>query len=160
MLIGIPTGVKIYDWMLTMFRGRVRFTVPMVYSIGFILLFVVGGMSGILLSDPTVEYQVHNTVFLVAHFHNVVVPGVLFSMIAAYHFWFPKAFGFRLNERWGMVSAFCWIFGFMLAFFPLYAVSIMGLPRRTVAYTEPSYVPLEWVAFLGACSFLQHCWHC
>jgi heme/copper-type cytochrome/quinol oxidase subunit 1 len=105
MLIGIPTGVKIYDWMWTMFRGPVRFTVPMVYSIGFILLFVLGGMSGILLANPTVDYQVHNTVFLVAHFHNVAVPGVLFGMIAAYHFWFPKAFGFRLNERWGIFSA-------------------------------------------------------
>ncbi len=150
MLIGIPTGVKIYDWMLTMFRGRIRFTVPMVYSIGFILLFVLGGMSGILLADPTIDYQVHNTVFLVAHFHNVAVPGLLFGMIAAYHFWFPKAFGFRLDERWGMVSALCWIFGFILAFFPLYALGIMGLPRRSVTYSEPSYVPLERVALLGA----------
>ncbi|MEH6952058.1 cbb3-type cytochrome c oxidase subunit I [Nitrobacter sp. NHB1] len=150
MLIGIPTGVKVYNWMLTMFRGRVRFTVPMIYSIGFILLFVLGGISGILLASPTIDYQVHNTVFLVAHFHNVAVPGVLFGMIAGYHFWFPKAFGFRLNERWGVFSALCWIFGFMLAFFPLYALGIMGLPRRTVAYTEPSYVPFEWVAFLGA----------
>jgi cytochrome o ubiquinol oxidase subunit 1 len=150
MLIGIPTGVKIYDWMWTMFRGRVRFTVPMVYALGFILLFVLGGMSGILLANPTIDYQVHNTVFLVAHFHNVAVPGVLFGMLSAYHFWFPKAFGFRLNERWGMISALCWIFGFMGAFFPLYALGIMGLPRRTVAYTEARYVPLEWIAFLGA----------
>jgi len=150
MLIGIPTGVKIYDWMLTMFRGRVRFTVPMVYAIAFIPLFVVGGMSGILLANPSIDYQVHNTVFLVAHFHNMAVPGVLFGMLAAYHFWFPKAFGFRLNERWGMISALLWIFGFMLAFFPLYALGLMGLPRRTVAYTEPSYVPLEMVALLGA----------
>ena len=120
MLIGIPTGVKIYDWMWTMFRGRIRFTVPMIYSIGFMLLFVIGGISGILLADPGVDYQVHNSVFLVAHFHNVAVPGVLFGMIAAYHYWFPKAFGFRLNERWGTISAFCWIAGFMLAFFPLY----------------------------------------
>jgi cytochrome o ubiquinol oxidase subunit 1 len=150
MLIGIPTGVKIYDWMWTMFRGRVRFTVPMVYSIAFILLFVLGGMSGILLANPSIDYQVHNTVFLVAHFHNVAVAGVLFGMLAAYHFWFPKAFGFRLNERWGMISALCWIFGFMLAFFPLYALGLMGLPRRTVAYSEPSYMPLEMVALLGA----------
>ena len=150
MLIGIPTGVKIYDWMWTMFRGRVRFTVPMVYSLGFILLFVLGGMTGILLANPSIDYQVHNTVFLVAHFHNVAVPGVLFGMISAYHFWFPKAFGFRLNERWGMISAVCWIIGFMLAFFPLYALGIMGLPRRSVAYTQASYVPLEWVAFVGA----------
>ncbi len=150
MLIGIPTGVKIYDWMLTMFRGRVRFTVPMVYLIGFILLFVLGGMTGILLANPSIDYQVHNTVFLVAHFHNVIIPGVLFGLIAGYHFWFPKAFGFRLNERWGMISALCWIVGFMLAFFPLYALGLMGLPRRSVAYAQPTYVPLEIVAFVGA----------
>ena len=150
MLIGIPTGVKIYDWMWTMFRGRIRFTVPMIYSIGFMLLFVLGGMSGILLADPGVDYQVHNSVFLVAHFHNMAVPGLLFGMISAYHFWFPKAFGFRLDERWGKVSAWCWVVGFMLAFFPLYALGLMGMPRRTVSYTEPSYVPWEAVAFLGA----------
>lgn len=150
MLIGIPTGVKIYDWMWTMFRGRVRFTVPMIYSIGFIYLFVLGGITGILLANPTIDYQVHNTVFLVAHFHNVAIPGALFGLLAGYHFWFPKAFGFRLNERWGMVSALCWIFGFMLAFFPLYALGLMGLPRRSVAYSEPSYVPLQIAALLGA----------
>ncbi len=150
MLIGIPTGVKIYDWMWTMFRGRVRVTVPMIYSIGFIYLFVLGGITGILLANPTIDYQVHNTVFLVAHFHNVAIPGALFGLLAGYHFWFPKAFGFRLNERLGALSAICWIFGFMLAFFPLYALGLMGLPRRSVAYTEPSYVPLEIVAFLGA----------
>ncbi|MEZ0606563.1 cbb3-type cytochrome c oxidase subunit I [Paraburkholderia sp. IW21] len=96
MLIGIPTGVKIYDWMTTMFRGRIRFTVSTIYLIGFMLLFVLGGMSGIPLADPGIDYQVHNSVFLVAHFHNVAVPGLLFGMIAAYYYyyyWFPKAFG-------------------------------------------------------------------
>jgi cytochrome o ubiquinol oxidase subunit I len=150
MLIGIPTGVKVYDWMWTMFRGRIRFRVPMVYALAFILLFVIGGITGIMLANPTIDYQVHNTVFLVAHFHNMLVPGVLFGMLAAYHFWFPKAFGFRLDERWGMVSAVCWIVGFMLAFFPLYALGLMGMPRRTVAYGQPAYVPLEMVAFVGA----------
>ncbi len=150
MLIGIPTGVKIYDWMATMFRGRVRFTTPMIYAIGFILMFVLGGMSGILLANPSVDYQVHNTVFLVAHFHNVIIPGVLFGLIAGYHFWFPKVFGFRLNERWGIIAALLWLFGFMLAFFPLYALGLMGLPRRSVAYAQPAYVPLELVAFVGA----------
>jgi cytochrome o ubiquinol oxidase subunit 1 len=150
MLIGIPTGVKIYDWMWTMFRGRLRFTVPMIYSIGFMYLFVVGGITGILLANPTIDYQVHNTVFLVAHFHNTAIPGVLFGLLAGYHFWFPKAFGFRLDERLGKVSAYCWIFGFMLAFFPLYALGLMGLPRRSVAYAEPPYVPLEIAAFCGA----------
>jgi cytochrome o ubiquinol oxidase subunit 1 len=150
MLIGIPTGVKIYDWMATMFRGRVRFTTPMIYAIGFILLFVLGGMSGILLANPPIDYQVHNTVFLVAHFHNVIIPGVLFGLIAGYHFWFPKAFGFRLNERWGIFSALCWLVGFMLAFFPLYALGLMGLPRRTVAYAQSAYVLPEAIAFVGA----------
>ncbi|MGH8205815.1 MAG: cbb3-type cytochrome c oxidase subunit I, partial [Steroidobacteraceae bacterium] len=123
---------------------------PMVYSIGFIFLFVLGGISGIMLADPGIDYQVHNSVFLVAHFHNVAVPGVLFGLIAGYHFWFPKAFGFRLNERWGLISAVCWILGFMLAFFPLYALGVMGLARRTVSYAEPAYVAPEMVAFLGA----------
>ena len=150
MLIGIPTGVKIYDWMATMYRGRVRFTTPMIYSIGFMLLFVLGGMSGIMLADPSLDYQVHNSVFLVAHFHNVAVPGLLFGMLAAYHYWFPKAFGFRLHEGLGKWSAVCWIVGFMVAFFPLYALGVMGMPRREVAYTDPRYVPLEMVAWFGA----------
>jgi cytochrome o ubiquinol oxidase subunit 1 len=150
MLIGIPTGVKIYDWMWTLFRGRIRFTTPMIYAVGFIVLFVIGGMTGILLANPAVDYQVHNTVFLVAHFHNVAVPGVLFGMLAGYHYWFPKAFGFRLHEGWGRFSAVCWLLGFMVAFFPLYALGLMGLPRRTVAYAQPVYQPLEMVAFGGS----------
>ncbi|MGH8112203.1 MAG: cbb3-type cytochrome c oxidase subunit I [Rhodanobacteraceae bacterium] len=150
MLIGIPTGVKIYDWMLTMWRGRVRITAPMIYAIAFIVLFVLGGMSGIILANPSVDFQVHNTQFLIAHFHNVIVPGVLFGLLAGYHYWFPKMFGFRLHEGWGILSAFCWIFGFMGAFFPLYALGMMGFPRRTVAYTQPVYGSLEFAAFGGA----------
>ena len=163
MLIGIPTGVKVYDWMLTMYRGRVRFTVPLVYALGFIMLFVIGGLSGIILANPSVDYQVHNTLFPVAHFHNMLVPGLLFGMLAAYHFWFPKAFGFRLNERWGMASALCWIIGFMLAFFPLYALGLLGYPRRSLGYFDPIYTPYMEVAFAGAwvilaafaCLFIQ-----
>ncbi len=154
MLIGIPTGVKVYDWLLTMFRGRVRFTVPLVYSLAFMMLFVIGGLTGILLANPTIDYQVHNTLFLVAHFHNMLVPGLLFGMLAGYHFWFPKAFGFRLDERWGMISALCWIVGFVLAFFPLYALGLLGFPRRTVSYFDPIYLPYMIVALLGACVVL------
>ncbi|TPW29667.1 cytochrome ubiquinol oxidase subunit I [Pararhizobium mangrovi] len=150
MLVGIPTGVKIYDWILTMFRGRVRFTVPIVYGLGFMMLFVLGGLSGILLANPTLDYQVHNTLFLVAHFHNMLIPGLLFGMLAAYHYWFPKAFGFRLDERWGMISAVSWIVGFMLAFFPLYVIGAMGFPRRTVAYFDPVYRPWMLIALAGA----------
>ena len=150
MLIGIPTGVKVYDWLLTMFRGRIRFTVPMVYALAFMMLFVIGGLSGIILANPTVDYQVHNSLFLVAHFHNMLIPGLLFGLLAAYHFWFPKAFGFRLDERWGMVSALCWIVGFMLVFFPLYAAGLLGFPRRTLSYAEPIYLPYMIVSLIGA----------
>ncbi len=150
MLIGIPTGVKVYDWMLTMYRGRVRFTVPMLYALGFVMLFVIGGLSGVILANPTIDYQVHNTLFLVAHFHNVLIPGTLFGLLAGYHFWFPKAFGFRLDERWGRIAFGCWVSGFMLAFFPLYGLGLLGMPRRTVAFFEPAYLPYTIVALIGA----------
>lgn len=150
MTIGVPTGVKIYDWMATMYRGRVRFPTPMIYAIGFMMLFVIGGLTGILLANPTIDYQVHNTLFLVAHFHNMLIPGLLFGMLAGYTYWFPKAFGFRLDERWGRRAALSWIAGYMLVFFPLYAVGLMGMTRRTVSYSEPAYQPWMWISALGA----------
>ena len=101
MTIGVPTGVKIYDWIWTMFRGEVRFTPPMLFSIAFMMTFVLGGFTGIILAIPPLDYLVHNTLFLVAHFHNMLIPGLLYGMLAGYQYWFPKAFGFRLNERWG-----------------------------------------------------------
>ena len=131
MLIAVPTGVKVYDWMATLYRGRIRFSVPMLYGLAFLMLFVIGGLSGVILANPTVDYQVHNTLFLVAHFHNALLPGVLFGLLAAYNYWFPKAFGFRLNEFWGRVSVVCWTVGFLLTFMPLYFVGLMGMPRRS-----------------------------
>lgn len=150
MLIGIPTGVKVYDWMATMFRGRIRFSVPMVYALAFMMLFVVGGLTGILFANPPVDFQVHNTLFLVAHFHNMLIPGTLFGMLAGYTYWFPKIFGFRLNDRWGYIAAFSWIIGFVLAFMPLYAVGLMGMTRRTVSYTNPAFLSWFLVAGVGA----------
>ncbi len=150
MLIGIPTGVKIYDWILTMFRGRVRFSVPLLYSLAFIVLFAVGGLTGIILASPGVDYQVHNTLFLVAHFHNMLIPGLLFGMLAGYHYWFPKAFGFRLDEWWGRVSFSLWVSGFLFAFMPLYALGALGMPRRMDQYFEASYLPYTLVAVFGA----------
>ncbi|MBI1202088.1 MAG: cytochrome ubiquinol oxidase subunit I [Rhodopseudomonas sp.] len=150
MLIGIPTGVKIYDWMLTLFRGRVRFTVPMLYALAFLLLFPLGGLTGILLANPAVDYQVHNTLFLVAHFHNMLIPGLLFGMLAGYHYWFPKAFGFRLDEVWGRIAFALWVAGFVLAFMPLYALGLMAMPRRTDAFFEAAYLPYTLVAAFGA----------
>ncbi|MDB4354068.1 cbb3-type cytochrome c oxidase subunit I [Akkermansiaceae bacterium] len=150
MLIAIPTGVKVYDWMATMYRGRIRMTVPMIYGVGFMLLFVLGGLTGIILANPTVDYQVHNTLFLIAHIHNVLIPGVLFGMLAGYHYWFPKAFGFRLNETWGKVSAYLWIVGFIITFFPLYIVGLLGMPRRSFSYTDSSFDPYMIIAGLGS----------
>jgi cytochrome o ubiquinol oxidase subunit 1 len=150
MLIGIPTGVKIYDWMATIFRGRVRFTTPMIYTINFMLLFVLGGLTGIILANPSIDFQVHNTLFLVAHFHNMLIPGLLFGMLAGYTFWFPKVFGFRLNEFWGKMAAWSWAIGFILVFFPLYVVGLLGMTRRTVSYTNPVYEPWMIVSGIGA----------
>lgn len=150
MLIAIPTGVKVYVWMATLWRGRIRMTVPIIYLIGFLMLFVIGGVSGIVLANPTVNFQVHNTLFIVAHFHNVILPGVVFAILAGMHMWFPKAFGFRLDERAGRVTAFLWIAGFMVTFLPLYVVGILGMPRRSAAFEDPDFVPYMIVTALGA----------
>jgi cytochrome o ubiquinol oxidase subunit 1 len=106
-----------------------------------LVLFVIGGLTGVILANPTVDYQVHNTLFLVAHFHNALIPGVLFGLLAGYHYWFPKAFGFRLNERLGRIAALLWIFGFPATFFPLYFLGLMGMPRRTVSYFDAAFQP-------------------
>ncbi|WP_412050176.1 cbb3-type cytochrome c oxidase subunit I [Hoeflea sp. Naph1] len=150
MFIAVPTGVKIYDWMATIFRGRIRMTVPMIYALGFFYLFVIGGLTGVMLANPTISFQVHNTLFLVAHFHNVIIPGVVFGLMSGYHYWFPKAFGFRLHEGWGRATALFWIFGFSFTFFPLYALGFMGMPRRSASFTDPAFTPLMLVALFGA----------
>jgi len=150
MTIGVPTGVKIYDWIWTMFRGEVRFTVPMLYSLAFMMTFVLGGFTGILLAFPPLDYLVHNTLFLVAHFHNMLIPGLLYGMLAGYHYWFPKAFGFRLNEAWGRIAFGCWVVGFYLAFMPLYVLGAAGMARRTQEVFEPAFAPWLYVAGAGA----------
>ena len=150
MAIGVPTGVKIYDWIWTMFRGEVRFSPPMILSIAFMMTFVLGGFSGIILSTPPLDYMLHNTLFLVAHFHNMLIPGMFYGMLAGYMYWFPKAFGFRLSEFWGRVSACCWIAGFYLAFFPLYVLGAAGMARRTQEVFDPAFRPWLYVALFGA----------
>ncbi|WP_227815255.1 cbb3-type cytochrome c oxidase subunit I [Nitrogeniibacter aestuarii] len=150
MVIAVPTGVKVFDWLFTMYHGRVRFTAPMLWTLGFIITFVIGGATGVLLSIPPVDFAMHNSVFLVAHFHNMLVPGALFGYLAGYMYWFPKVFGFRLDERWGKRSFWAWIVGFYLAFMPLYATGIMGMPRRMEHYSNAAWQPLLWVAELGA----------
>ncbi|WP_243348555.1 cbb3-type cytochrome c oxidase subunit I [Parabacteroides sp. FAFU027] len=149
MLIGVPTGVKIYDWLLTMYRGRITFSPAMHWMLGFLVLFVIGGMTGVLMAVPGADYVVHNTTFLVAHFHNVLIPGALFGYLAGYNYWFPKVFGFKLNERWGKLSFWGWALGFALAFFPLYVTGFMGMPRRISHISNLSWEPFLIVAMLG-----------
>jgi cytochrome o ubiquinol oxidase subunit 1 len=150
MLIAIPTGVKIYNWLFTMYGGRVRFSSPMLWAIGFMVTFVIGGMTGVLLAVPPADFVLHNSLFLVAHFHNVIIGGVIFGAFAGYTFWFPKAFGFTLDERLGKAAFWCWFVGFYVAFFPLYVVGLEGMTRRMQHYDRPEWHPWLLVAALGA----------
>ncbi len=137
MIIAIPTGVKIFNWLFTMYRGRVRFTTPMLWFLGFVVTFTVGGMAGVLLSVPAADFQLHNSLFLVAHFHTMIIGGVVFGFFAAMTYWFPKIFGFKLNERLGTYAFWCWLIGFLTAFLPLYVLGFMGATRRLDHY-DPS----------------------
>jgi len=150
MIIAIPTGVKLFDWLFTMFRGRIQFSTPMYWTMGFMVLFGVGGMTGVLMAVPPIDYMVHNSVFLVAHFHNVIIPGVLFGYFAGMIYWFPKILGIKIDETWGKVAFWCWTIGFPTAFFPLYVLGLMGMPRRISHYDDPTWQPLLIVAALGA----------
>jgi cytochrome o ubiquinol oxidase subunit 1 len=150
MIIAVPTGVKIFNWLFTMYGGRVRFTVPMHYSIGFMLTFVIGGLTGVLLAMPPVDFVVHNSMFLVAHFHNVIIGAVVFGVMAGYTYWFPKAFGFTLDERLGKIIFWCWFIGFYLAWMPGYALGFMGATRRLQHIADPTWAPYLHVEMLGA----------
>jgi cytochrome o ubiquinol oxidase subunit 1 len=150
MIIAVPTGVKVFNWIFTMFGGRVRVTTPMLWSLGFICTFVIGGMTGVLMAIPPADFVLHNSLFLVAHFHNVIIGGVLFGAFAGYTYWFPKAFGFTLDERLGKAAFWCWLGGFYLAFMPLYLLGLMGATRRMNHYDVPGWQPLMIAALAGA----------
>jgi cytochrome o ubiquinol oxidase subunit 1 len=150
MIIAVPTGVKVFNWLFTMFRGRIVFRTPMLYAVGFMVTFVIGGLTGVLLAVPPVDFVVHNSTFLVAHFHNVIIGGVVFGVFAGYNYWFPKAFGFTLDDWWGKASFWCWLVGFYLAFMPLYVLGLMGMTRRLQHIPDPSWQPLLLVAEVGA----------
>src|SRR6202789_4060556 len=166
MLIAIPTGVKIYNWLFTMYGGTVRFSSPMLWAIGFMVTFVVGGMTGVLLAVPPADFVLHNSLFLVAHFHNVIIGGVIFGAFAGYTFWFPKAFGFTLDERLGKAGFWCWFVGFYVAFVPLYVVGPEGMRRRMQHHKPPfccwfvdfyvAFVPLYVVGLEGMTRRMQH----
>src|SRR5450755_785097 len=154
MIIAVPTGVKIFNWLFTLYRGRIRFEVPVLWSLGFMVTFVIGGMTGVLLAIPPADFVLHNSLFLVAHFHNVIIGGVVFGAMAGYTYWFPKAFGFTLHEGLGKVSFWCWFIGFYLAFMPLYALGLMGATRRMQHYSNVHWQPYMIAAFAGAAIIL------
>jgi cytochrome o ubiquinol oxidase subunit I len=154
MIIAVPTGVKIYNWLFTMYGGRIRFATPMLWSIGFMVTFIIGGLTGVLVAVPPADFLLHNSLFLVAHFHNVIIGGVLFGAFAGYTYWFPKAFGFRLHEGLGKAAFWCWLIGFYVAFMPLYAAGLLGMTRRMQHYDVPEWRPWLIVAAGGAALIL------
>jgi cytochrome o ubiquinol oxidase subunit 1 len=150
MIISIPTGAKMFNWLFTLYRGRIRFELPMMWTLAFMLTFVIGGMSGVLLAVPPADFVLHNSLFLVAHFHNVIIGGVVFGVFAGISYWFPKAFGFRLEAFWGKMSFWFWVAGFYLAFMPLYVLGLMGVTRRLRHFDDPTLQLWFVVAAAGA----------
>ncbi|MCC7254011.1 cytochrome o ubiquinol oxidase subunit I [Hyphomicrobium sp.] len=150
MIISIPTGAKVFNWLFTMYRGRIRFELPMMWTVAFMLTFVIGGMTGVLLAVPPADFVLHNSLFLVAHFHNVIIGGVVYGLFAGMIYWFPKAFGFRLDPFWGKVSFWGWVLGFYFAFMPLYVLGLMGVTRRLRVFDDPSLQIWFLIAGFGA----------
>jgi cytochrome o ubiquinol oxidase subunit I len=149
MIIAVPTGVKIYNWLFTMYGGRIRFDTPMLWSIGFMVTFILGGLTGVLVAVPPADFLLHNSLFLVAHFHNVIIGGVLFGLFAGYTYWFPKAFGFRLHEGLGKAAFWFWLIGFYVAFMPMYWLGFLGMTRRMQHYDVAEWRPWLLVAAAG-----------
>ena len=158
MIISIPTGAKIFNWLFTMYGGRIRFELPMMWVIAFMLTFVIGGMTGVMLAVPPADFVLHNSLFLIAHFHNVIIGGVVFGVFAAINYWWPKAFGFKLDRFWGTISFWCWVVGFWVAFSPLYVMGLMGVTRRMRVFDDPDlriwFAIAAFGAFLIACGIV------
>jgi len=150
MVISIPTGVKLFNWLFTMYRGNIRFELPMMWSLAFMFTFVIGGMTGVLLSVAPADFVLHNSLFVIAHFHNVIIGGVVFGVFAGINYWFPKAFGFKLDPFWGKVSFWSWLIGYWVAFTPLYIMGLMGVTRRLSHFTDPSLKIWFEIAAVGA----------
>jgi len=150
MIIAVPTGVKIFTWLFTLFRGRIQFTPPIILTIGFIITFSIGGMTGVLMAVPGADFVLHNSLFLIAHFHNVIIGGAVFGYVAGLAYWFPKVFGYKLNERLGRYSFWCWLVGFFVAFMPMYVLGFMGMTRRLNHTDNPDWTPWLVIAFVGA----------
>ncbi len=150
MIISIPTGAKLFNWLFTMYRGRIRFTLPMLWTLAFMVTFTVGGMTGVMLAIPPADFLLHNSLFLIAHFHNVIIGGVVFGFFAGFNFWFPKVTGYKLDEFWGKVSFWLWLVGYWVAFTPLYVLGLMGVSRRMSHFDDPSLQIWFQIALVGA----------
>jgi cytochrome o ubiquinol oxidase subunit 1 len=150
MIIAIPTGVKVFNWLFTIYKGRLEFTTPVLWTLGFMITFTIGGMTGVMMAIPGADFVLHNSLFLIAHFHNVIIGGVLFGYLAGFNYWFPKAFGFKLNEKLGKRAFWFWQVGFWVAFTPLYVLGFMGMTRRLNHYDNPAWRPWLWLAEVGA----------
>src|ERR1700712_2125944 len=150
MIISIPTGVKIFNWLFTIYKGRLQWSSPVLWTLGFMVTFTIGGMTGVLLAVPGADFVLHNSLFLIAHFHNAIIGGVVFGYLAGFTYWFPKAFGFKLNETLGKCAFWCWFVGFWTAFMPLYVLGFMGMPRRVNHYDNPAFTPWLRVPAFGA----------
>ena len=150
MIISIPTGAKIFNWLFTMYKGRIRFELPMMWTVAFMVTFAIGGMTGVLLAVPPADFVLHNSLFLIAHFHNVIIGGVVFAMFAGISYWFPKAFGYKLDRTWGVRSFWLWVVGFWVAFTPLYVLGLMGVTRRVSHFEDQSLQIWFIIAAIGA----------
>ncbi len=150
MIISVPTGVKIFNWLFTMYKGRVEFTASMWWTLSFLFTFTIGGMTGVMLAIPAADFVLHNSLFLIAHFHNVIIGGAVFGYFAGFTYWFPKATGFMLDEKLGKLSCALWTIGFFVAFMPLYILGFNGMTRRLNYYDNPEWTYLLWVAAFGA----------
>ncbi len=155
MVIAIPTGVKVFNWLFTMYKGRIILATPMLWVTAFFTTFAIGGMTGVMMAIPPVDFQVHNSLFLIAHFHNVIIGGVLFGYFAGLIYWFPKVFGFSLDEKWGKYAFYFWVVGFYLAFMPLYVLGLNGFMRRTYHYANTIFQPYLIIAAIGALLILM-----
>ncbi|WP_218355036.1 cytochrome o ubiquinol oxidase subunit I [Alteromonas lipotrueiana] len=150
MIIAVPTGVKLFNWIFTIYRGRLIIGTPILWSIGFIVTFTIGGMTGVLLAIPGADYVLHNSLFLIAHFHNTIIGGAVFGYLAGFVYWFPKAMGFKLDEQWGKRAFWCWQIGFLLAFMPLYVLGFLGMTRRLNSTNNPDWNIWLYIAAFGA----------
>lgn len=150
MLIAIPSGVQVFNWIQTMLKGKILFSTAMCYSIGFIITFLLGGLTGVFMASPPADFQVHNSLFLIAHFHAQIVGIALFGVFAGLSYWFPKIMGFTLDERLGKIGFWLWFIGFYVAFTPLFILGFMGATRRLDTYdAERGWQPLFIIALIG-----------